>query len=138
MQSKGWINESEFPLFDGGMALFGQKAVVAITENNVHPIPITKELIEKVFSKVKDGIYEYKPKIDKWISERFVVKILDDPNNENWATYETISGDHVGVFTSFHQLQNLYYLITGRELLGPYTLVEKLNDKWVLRYLDKL
>jgi len=89
------------------------------TENSVlyAPIPLTPEILEKCgFEKVDDGISPFYKLI---ISKTEVISIEDDwslglnaKNEKSTQGYAT----NANICQYLHQLQNLYYALTGQEL----------------------
>lgn len=92
---------------------------VAIEQANYEPIPLTPELLEKYgFVKINGG------GIAAW-----QIKISKDASIEWHDDNSVLIGDYFGEgynpfaienISTLHQLQNLYYALTGEELLFQY------------------
>ncbi len=75
------------------------------------PIPITPELLERAgFEKT---FKEWKPKeLDDIID--FPVCLIQD--EDSWGIYSNSDGDYLCKIKYIHQLQNLYFALTQKEL----------------------
>lgn len=92
----------------------------AFKQEDLHPIPITQELLEKAGFKKKEKTDLY----DKIPHEGFTyhlyahkVMIFHGPENtlSHWLSTRIVF---------LHQLQNFYYCLTGREIFIPFNLVK--------------
>ncbi|WP_462250479.1 hypothetical protein [Ekhidna sp.] len=84
--------------------------------HNYRPIPITEEWLEK-FGLVIEDIASLSDCFHWQIDERWKVFIATDYGNKGLALF---LGDEAPIFSAkceyIHQLQNLYYALTGEEL----------------------
>lgn len=81
------------------------RLVVNSSYDFIEPIPLTPEILEKCGFE-KGGIYFY-------FSKFRVVKIA---NSDNWLILLSNHYQHICRLQHLHQLQNLYYALTGEEL----------------------
>jgi hypothetical protein len=89
----------------------------------INPIPLTPEILEKagfVKSQNKNKDVWYKQFIrdkDELNSYVFVGKLKDDPKEMYYYGFESpISSVNINNIFHLHQLQNLYWILTGQEL----------------------
>lgn len=125
----GWLNE---PI------QINQKTYRVIAEHEISPIPITKHIIENLFFEcIGHNVYKLRIENGFPFTESVIVRIF--PNeSDNWATLRDAVNDkcEICIATSFHQLQNLYYLISGKEILGMNLKLVNIDKKWVIRHKD--
>jgi hypothetical protein len=114
-----WITESGVKYCVTGVSekkvhFKGQK--VAFSQENLHPIPITPEILKMVGFKQRGKTSLY----DKFPDEGFTyelyshkIMLFHRPDNTlcHWLNTR---------ITFLHQLQNLYYYITGREINADF------------------
>lgn len=81
------------------------------TWDEILPIPITPEILEKCgfnsVSRNEDGTYNY------WSKQMDASVDYEDENLFRYRIHERVRTKSI---TSLHQLQNLYYALTGTEL----------------------
>lgn len=77
---------------------------------NYQPIPLTPEILEKCgFDKKQNKLFVYQLKrVRIWVGTAGCISYLDNEDKD-----ESI---YIGELSYLHQLQNLFYSITGEEL----------------------
>ena len=82
-----------------------------IRTEDCNPIPITKEWLGKFELKESSYIDQYTSKFDL-PDERFTIHLASDGNHKI-----IFSGNELTFVHGIHQLQNLYFALTGEELM---------------------
>lgn len=90
---------------NGNMFMLGDGSAIDHFANESEPIPITPEILEKCGFE-KGSIYFY-------FSKFRIVKIND---SNNWLILLSDTYHHLCKLKYLHQLQNLYFALTGEEL----------------------
>ena len=112
-----------------------EKTNLIITESNIDSIPITREIVEFLgFTKTTGSNFKYELEIPgPWPFRDKLLARIDNKNFENWVSIKASVNDwEVCAASSLHQLQNLYFLIAGQEIIGPYCDIRKKGDTWVI------
>lgn len=127
INEKGWINDP-IPIED---------ISIVIGPGSIKPIPITKEIIIGLeFRKIRESLYELELYDGLPFCNRIVVR-LGEGKFENWASVKPpVVDNDIGSATSFHELQNLYFMMTGEEILKSYLVPIKTDKGWTLRHQD--
>lgn len=87
-----------------------------ITYGEIEPIPITEELLLKIgFKKDVDANNRYRYAIDNCL---FEIRLWDSGTLIKLENYceDCVRKVHLPKTPNLHQLQNAYYLVTGKEL----------------------
>jgi len=114
-------------VIDFGVELYGE---LFLKSKDICPIPITAAVLEKCLTKISDK--EFKIEILVWWSKThhtdywFMVKFYEynatGESHTGWRPYIKKGNEPVediflwGYIKSLHQLQNLYFSLTGEEL----------------------
>lgn len=83
-------------------------SVNRVSIEDIQPIPLTHEILEKFG--FKKGVYYYT--MNEWALS--IYKVL--PHPDNWLMKFSAPCGEIAKISYLHQLQNLYFSLTGEEL----------------------
>jgi hypothetical protein len=75
----------------------------------IEPIPLTKEWL------LKFGL-EYDKNEGQIFLQKYIFYIRDDHEEDGWDIYENVNDSFITTVEYVHQLQNLYFALTGTEI----------------------
>lgn len=105
--------EADFPEFTEG-----EMAINGFPESELNPIPLTEEWLLKFgFGFEKHPVYHFVSPDGRWYTY-FVNRGYNPPGSEEFAFDKMTGGGEITLafIKHVHQLQNLYFALTGEEL----------------------
>jgi hypothetical protein len=81
-------------------------------EDEVNPIPLTEKLLERLKFKEYIGTISSDLNLSVYIKNKFLIGLTD----EFWLLNQCDNNYYIRKIKYVHELQNAYYVITGKEL----------------------